>query len=141
MPENPGEAALRRFAGARVARLATVTARQAAHIVPVVFALRRTDDGHVVYTAVDGKPKSARRLQRLANIAANPRVSLLVDHYDEDWDTLWWIRADGIAAVHDDGDAAFFGRNFLRAKYPQYETVSLSGPVIEVLVERWSSWG
>ena len=122
-----------RFAEALVARLATVAADGTPHLVPVVFAVQ----GQTVFTAVDGKPKSTRRLKRLANIAANPRVSMLVDHYADDWSTLWWIRADGEAKVVEDDSA----RDLLRSKYPQYQTVSLDGPVIEVSVRRWSSWG
>lgn len=122
-----------KFSHAPVARLATVTADGAPHLVPVVFAVH----GGTVYTAVDGKPKSTQQLKRLANIAANPRVSLLVDHYADDWTTLWWIRADGRAAVTDDDT----GRDLLRAKYTQYQTVSLDGPVIAIEIQRWTSWG
>jgi PPOX class probable F420-dependent enzyme len=125
-----------RFAQAPVARLATVAPGGGPHLVPVVFALH---DG-VVYTAVDAKPKTTRRLRRLANIEANPQVSLLVDHYDQDWTQLWWVRVDGIAEVHHDGDAVHTGRDLLRAKYPQYQSVSLNGAVIAVTVRRWSSW-
>lgn len=124
------------FAGAPVARLATVARTGMPHLVPVVFALR--DD--VVYTAVDAKRKSTPRLRRLANIDANPRVSLLVDHYVEDWTRLWWVRADGIATVHYDDDALQTGYDLLRGKYRQYQSVSLNGPVIAVAVQRWSSW-
>ena len=35
------------------------------------------------------------------NIAANPRVSFLVDAYTEDWDRLWWVRADAVAEIVD----------------------------------------
>lgn len=122
-----------KFSHAPVARLATVTADGAPHLVPVVFAVHEG----TVYTAVDGKPKSTQQLKRLANIAANPRVSLLVDHYADDWTTLWWIRADGRAAVTDDDT----GRDLLRAKYTQYQTVSLDGPVIAIEIQRWTSWG
>lgn len=122
-----------KFSRAPVARLATVTADGAPHLVPVVFAVHEG----TVYTAVDGKPKSTQHLKRLANIAANPRVSLLVDHYADDWTALWWIRADGTAEVTDDD----IGRDLLRAKYPQYQTVSLDGPVIAIEVQRWTSWG
>jgi PPOX class probable F420-dependent enzyme len=124
------------FAVAPVARLATVTSDGRPHVVPIVFAL----DGEVVYTAVDGKPKSSARLQRLANIEANPRVSILVDHYADDWSQLWWVRADGVATVVSDGPQFERGVELLRAKYPQYRTVSLDGPVIAVTVEKWSSW-
>ncbi|OBF62940.1 PPOX class F420-dependent oxidoreductase [Mycobacterium sp. 852002-51971_SCH5477799-a] len=127
------------FGRARVARLATVAPGGIPHLVPVVFAVA-ADNGDVVYTAVDAKPKTTRRLRRLANIDSNPRVSLLVDHYADDWTQLWWVRVDGVATVHTDGDALELGRLLLRAKYPQYQSVSLDGPVIEVAVRRWSSW-
>ncbi|MBV8862601.1 MAG: TIGR03668 family PPOX class F420-dependent oxidoreductase, partial [Mycobacterium sp.] len=80
------------------------------------------------------------RLRRLANIERNPRVSLLVDHYDEDWDRLWWVRVDGTAAIHHDDTAMHVGRDLLRSKYAQYQSVPLDGPVIAVSVQRWSSW-
>jgi PPOX class probable F420-dependent enzyme len=125
-----------RFARSPVARLATAGPDGRPHLVPVVFAVHE----QVVYTAVDAKPKTTQRLRRLSNIEANPQVSLLVDHYDDDWTQLWWVRADGIAAIVHDGSAASAGRDLLRAKYPQYQSVSLDGPVIAVHVERWSSW-
>lgn len=125
-----------RFAQAPIARLATVTPGGMPHLVPVVFALR--DD--VVYTAVDAKPKTTQRLRRLANIETNPQVSLLVDHYADDWTQLWWVRVDGTASIHDDGDALDIGYQLLHAKYPQYQLVSLDGPVIAVAVQRWASW-
>jgi PPOX class probable F420-dependent enzyme len=124
------------FARAPVARLGTVAPDGRPHLVPVVFALR----DEVVYTAVDGKPKTTQRLRRLANIESHPLVSLLVDHYADDWTQLWWVRIDGIAAVHDEGDALHAGHDLLRAKYAQYQSVPLNGPVIAVAVQRWSSW-
>ncbi len=128
--------ARQRFAQAPVARLATVSEEGFPHLVPVVFAV----DGGTVFTAVDGKPKSGAPLRRLDNIAANPNVSLLVDHYDDDWNALWWVRVDGTAQVHDVGAAAERAYVLLRAKYPQYETVSLDGPVIAITVRRQSWW-
>ena len=83
------------FASCRVVRLATVRPDGAPHLVPICFAL----EGDTLYSAVDHKPKASTALQRLANIAANPRVSLLADRYDEDWSLLWWVRADGTAHV------------------------------------------
>ncbi|BBX64459.1 PPOX class F420-dependent oxidoreductase [Mycobacterium saskatchewanense] len=124
------------FARSPVARLATSSPDGIPHLVPVVFAV----DGDVVYTAVDAKPKTTRRLRRLTNIADNPRVCLLVDHYADDWARLWWVRADGVAAIHRDHDAMTAGLRLLRAKYPQYQFVSLEGPVISVTVHRWSNW-
>jgi PPOX class probable F420-dependent enzyme len=125
-----------RFARARVARLATVAPDGSPHLVPVVFTL--FDD--VIYTAVDAKPKTTKRLRRLKNIEHNARVSVLVDQYDDDWSRLWWVRADGTATVHHDGAAMATGYESLRAKYPQYQTVALTGPVITIAVEHWTSW-
>jgi PPOX class probable F420-dependent enzyme len=124
------------FAAAPVARLATCGPDAVPHLVPVVFAV----EGEVVYTAVDAKPKSTQRLRRLTNIEQNPRVSLLVDEYRDDWSALWWVRADGEAVIHRGGPALAAGYAALRAKYPQYRTVALTGPVIAVTVTRWSSW-
>ncbi len=124
------------FARAPVARLATVGADGTPHLVPVVFALR----DEVVYTSVDAKPKTTQRLRRLANIERQPLVSLLVDHYVDDWTQLWWVRIDGLAAIHHDGNALHAGHDLLRAKYAQYQSVPLNGPVIAIAVRHWSSW-
>lgn len=131
-----------RFSLAPIARLATTKPGGAPHLVPVVFAVDPGSQGarDVVYTAVDAKPKATRRLRRLANIESNPQVSLLVDHYADDWTQLWWARADGVAAIHTAGEAMDTGFRLLRAKYPQYQSVSLHGPVIAVTVHRWSGW-
>jgi PPOX class probable F420-dependent enzyme len=126
------------FARSPVARLATVTPDDAPHLVPVVFAV--DPDTEIVYTAVDAKPKTTQRLRRLANIENNPQASLLVDSYSEDWTKLWWVRVDGVATIHHDGARMQTGYGLLRAKYPQYQSVPLNGPVIAVAVRRWSSW-
>lgn len=129
-----------RFAAARVARLGTATPGGAPHVVPVVFVLESEGGPDLVWIAVDSKPKSSRRLRRLANIEANPRVSVLVDHYDEDWDALWWVRADGSASIEDAGSregASAVAR--LRAKYPQDAEATL-GPLIRIEVDHWSGW-
>jgi PPOX class probable F420-dependent enzyme len=120
-----------RFAAARVARLATVRPDGAPHLVPIVFAV----EGDRVTFAVDGKPKSTTDLQRLANIAAEPRVCLLADVYDEDWSQLWWARADGTARMVD-GPAP----TALIERYPAYADAPPPGPVVVVAVDRWSGW-
>ena len=128
------------FSASGVAVLATVGADSVPHVVPVVFAVSSWTDGARIYTAVDAKRKSTQRLRRLANIAANPRVSLLVDHYDEDWTQLWWVRADGVAEIHDAGDEMAAGYALLRRKYRQYDRIALDGPVVTVDVHHWASW-
>jgi PPOX class probable F420-dependent enzyme len=128
------------FAGSPVAMLATVGPDGAPHVVPVVFAVHDDGEQTTVYTAVDAKRKSTQRLRRLANIEGNPRVSLLVDHYDEDWTQLWWVRADGLAEIHQRGEQMATGYALLRRKYVQYQRLALDGPVVTVAVQRWSSW-
>lgn len=125
-----------RFASAPVAQLATAGADAVPHLVPVVFAVSHD----VIYTAVDAKRKSTQRLRRMANIEVNPTVSLIVDHYDDDWARLWWVRADGTAEIHYSGEEMATGYFELRRKYPQYQRVALDGPVITVAVRRWSGW-
>jgi PPOX class probable F420-dependent enzyme len=123
-----------RFAQARVARLATSDGSGQPHVVPVVFALR--DD--TVYTVTDAKPKRTTALKRLANVRENPRVSLLVDHYEDDWGALWWVRADGRARVLEpDEPEARDAIALLAARYPQQ---TATGAVLAVDVERWSGW-
>ncbi len=127
-----------RFATARVARLATVGQDGRPHLVPIVFAL----DGDTIFHAVDAKPKRTRALRRLANIAADPRVALLADEYDDgDWERLWWVRADGAARVLESGDAeADRALALLAQRYAQYRAAPPAGPVVAVDVTRWHGW-
>jgi PPOX class probable F420-dependent enzyme len=125
-----------RVATARVARLATVRPDGAPHVVPVCFALV----GDTIVSVVDSKPKRTPALQRLANVRARPDASLLVDHYDDDWTTLWWVRVDGSARVLDDGDAHRRAVSALVSKYPQYRDARPDGPVLVLEPTRWSGW-
>ena len=128
------EEARKRFGAARVARLATADARCRPHLVPVVFAVR----GDTIYSAVDAKPKRTTRLRRLANVTENPAVSVLVDHYEDDWDALWWVRADGRGRVlGGENHEARQAIERLRERYPQQQA---TGAVLAVDVERWSGW-
>ena len=132
---NEGEARAR-FGAARVARLATVRPDGAPHVVPVVYAL----DGDTVWLVVDEKPKRHRRLQRLVNVGVEPRVSLLVDSYDEVWSRLWWVRADGRARVVDGGPELERAVGLLLDRYPQEREQLPKGPALAVEVERWGHW-
>jgi PPOX class probable F420-dependent enzyme len=125
-----------RLSAARVGHLATVRPDGRPHVVACCFAVQ----GDRLWTAVDAKPKTTPRLQRLDNIRAHPWASLLADHYEEDWDELWWIRADGPAAVLVEGAEHEAGLAELVAKYPQYAAAPPTGPVIRVVVQRWLGW-
>lgn len=130
--------ARRRFANARVARLATVDEAGRPHIVPVVFVVI----DHHIYSAVDTKPKSTSALRRLANVRANPFVSLLTDRYaDDDWSALWWVRADGDGRVlASDNPEAVVALEALIGRYAQYREQRPIGPVLAVAVRKWSGW-
>jgi PPOX class probable F420-dependent enzyme len=130
---NPADAR-HRFQAAAVARLATINESRVPHLVPVTFAVA----GDTICWAVDHKPKSGNDLQRLRNIAANPAVSFLVDHYDEDWSALWWARADGTARTLDTPDSTWI--NLLANKYRQYRETPPTGPMVLTDVSRWSGW-
>jgi len=127
--------ATRRLAEARVARLATSGADARPHIVPVVFVI----DGDTLYFAVDAKPKQTKNLKRLKNIAANPAVSVLVDHYEDDWTRLWWVRVDGTARVIS-AKQARLAIDLLGEKYEQYRRARPEGPVVAVHVDRVTGW-
>ena len=125
----------RRFATSPVARLATVRGDGHPHLVPVVFALA----GDTIFTAVDAKPKTTTRLQRLVNLEYEPRCCLLVDHYEDDWSALWWVRADGEGTVVDPA-ASSPGWSALAARHAQYRDQPPPGPLVAVRVTRWSGW-
>lgn len=134
MELTSGEAR-RRFVDAKVVRLATADEAGHPHVVPATFAV----DGDVIVIAVDHKPKRSANLKRLRNIAENAAVSALVDHYESDWNRLWWCRADGEAEVLANEDAAELV-DLLVYKYSQYRERRPAGPVIRIRVSRWSGW-
>lgn len=127
--------ARRRLRKARVLRLATVDADGAPHQVPATFAAY--DD--VLVIAVDHKPKRHQNLRRLRNIEADDRVCALVDEYADDWNRLWWVRADGTARILE-GAEREPPLDRLVAKYPQYAENRPRGPVIEISVTRVTGW-
>jgi PPOX class probable F420-dependent enzyme len=137
---------------ARRAVLATISPDGRPRLVPMVFAVTAadTEDGNVVlYSALDEKPKSVpdpRALARVRDVLARPRVSVLVDRWDEDWSRLAWLRLDGVAALLEPtGTAAAehgVAVGLLRDRYPQYATHTLEKrPVMRIEIERVVGWG
>lgn len=128
--------ALAALADSRVGHLATTRPNGAPHVVPITFALK----GDTVVTMIDHKPKTTTRLQRLVNIEADHRASVLADAYTEDWSRLWWVRADGVARVHEGDDVWSQAREALAAKYGQYAERPPEGPAIAVPIDDLNWW-
>jgi PPOX class probable F420-dependent enzyme len=126
-----------RLAQAPVARLATLRPDGTPRLVPFTFALV----GDVICSAVDGvKPKTSTRLARLDDVRRDPRVALVADHYDADWSTLWWVRVDGVAEIHEAGALRADALAALVAKYPLYAAAPPDGVVLVITPTRWAGW-
>ncbi len=121
---------------AEVARLATVRSDGSPHLVPITFALSENR----IYTMIDHKPKTTINPQRLDNIRANPRVSVLVDQYDSSWADLWWVRVDGSAKIVDRGGMHEIAAAKLTEKYEQYRDHPPAGPAIVISIDNVRSW-
>ena len=131
LPEGEARA---RFATVPVARLGTADAQGRPHVVVVTFAVK----GDTIYTAVDQKPKSGRNLKRLRNVGENPMVTMLADHYSDDWETLWWVRADGRATILTGRRPMAGPLRLLANRYGPYRQTPPTGLVLAA--ERWTGW-
>jgi PPOX class probable F420-dependent enzyme len=124
-----------RLGASRVARLGTLDPDGGPHLVPITFVL----EGDDLFFAIDHKPKTTTQLARLRNLRHDPRVTVLADHYADDWEQLWWVRTGGVGReVHGSGRDDAVER--LTTKYPQYREVRPDGPVVGVRITRWSGW-
>ena len=129
------------LARARRAVLATISADGTPRLVPITYAFA---DG-VIYTALDEKPKSVadpHDLARVRDIVARPQVSVLVDHWDENWTKLAWLRLIGRASILESGAAEHaVAISLLRERYPQYADHRLEArPIIRIAVQHTKSW-
>src|SRR3954452_333889 len=120
----------------RSGRLATVDPRGQPHAVPICYALV---DG-IVYTPIDEKPKTGdpRERRRIRNILANPKVCLVVDHYeDEEWSRLAWLQVRGEASLVEDDAERERALAALRTRYRQYRTMGLESlPLLRIAPRR-----
>ena len=124
---------------ARTGHLATADAKGRPQVVPVCFVF----DGQAIYSVLDAKPKTTplRQLRRVKNILANPQVSLVVDHYEENWDKLQYILVSGDAELLESDEKWVVAIAMLREKYPQYQAMDLDqSPVIKITPVRYSPW-
>jgi PPOX class probable F420-dependent enzyme len=137
------ESRVRQFlTAARVARMATADQGAAPHAIPICFWF----DGARFYFAIDEKPKRATGggLKRMRNIAQNPRVALIIDHYEEDWSQLAYVLVLGAARVVDDNEEYMLALRHLRDKYRQYRSMQLSpdkNPIVRIEPDHAHVWG
>jgi PPOX class probable F420-dependent enzyme len=136
MPSIDPERMRALVAAAPVARLATIDPDGQPNVVPFVFAL----DGDALRAVVDRKPKRTPALRRLENLRRDPRATVLVDRYDDDWSELWWVRLRGIAHIAESGPDLERTIELLRAKYPQYGDVAMDDIAIVIAIEQWKGW-
>jgi len=130
---------VRLLSKARVAHLATATRFGKPHVVPICYAF----NGKTIYSSLDQKPKQVafQRLRRVRNIAANPRVCLVVDTYSEDWLNLRYVIVHGFADVIRGGIEHRLAAALLRRKYSQYGKMRIEElPVIRIRPTRISAW-
>ena len=122
---------------ARVAHLATVDSSGNPHVIPICFAF----DGRYFYSPIDRKPKRTTKLKRLANIAENRAVALMIDHYEEDWRQLAYCLIRGKTRILLSGKKYHSGIKLLRRKYKQYRSMALDGrPMICIKPNGFSFW-
>ena len=131
---------------ARRAVLATIAGDGRPRLVPICFVLEPAQP--VLWTPLDEKPKAVDDLLQLArvrDIRADPRVTVLVDRWDEDWNQLAWLRCHGSAAIVGPADSSGDrgpAISALRARYPQYTGHDLeTRPLIRIAIERTVTWG
>jgi coenzyme F420-0:L-glutamate ligase / coenzyme F420-1:gamma-L-glutamate ligase len=124
---------------ARVAHLATADAEGQPHVIPICFVF----NGNEFFSAIDEKPKQValQRLKRLRNIQDNQKVSLVIDHYDEDWRKLVYVLITGKARLVFRGKKHVSAVRLLRSKYAQYRRMAIhERPMIAITPTQWKSW-
>jgi PPOX class probable F420-dependent enzyme len=107
--------------------LCTLHAERGVDAVPVVYVA--DDDGHVGVPVDRVKAKASSRLQRQRNLEADPRATLLVEHWDrDDWSRLWWVRAELRYEPDSGRDAALAAR--LAERFTQYADQPFDGVLV-----------
>jgi len=137
---EPSAGASRLIRSARVAHLATADKHRQPHVIPICFVF----DGKQFFSPIDEKPKrvAPNQLKRVRNLHANPRVSLVIDRYSENWRKLAYVLILGNARVLQRGMAHRKAVRLLRRKYPQYRRMAIDErPIIVVTPKRVKSWG
>ena len=110
---------------ARVSRIATAGPGGTPHLVPVCHVLQ----GGKLYLA------SGKRGRKVRNVLANPRLTLTVDDYAEDWAALRGVMVQGRARVVERGPRFRRIRRLLYRKYWQYATDAALSESDSVIIE------
>lgn len=123
----------------RLAHFASADASGQPHVVPICYAVV----AQCLYFSIDEKPKrTSAGLRRIRNIQSNPKVSIIVDHYEEDWSRLGWVMLNGNAEVLDTGDEHARAQKRLVQRYHQLGAMNISNlPVVATRIQSVSSWG
>jgi coenzyme F420-0:L-glutamate ligase / coenzyme F420-1:gamma-L-glutamate ligase len=126
----------------RVAHLATATPRGEPHCVPLCFWF----DHRHFYFIVDEKPKrsTGRELKRIRNIVENPRVALIIDHYEDKWSNLAYVMVQGVGQIVEDPEEYTLALRNLRDKYPQYRSMNLVAErnlIVRIDPDKMHVWG
>ena len=127
------------IASARVGRLATADGSGQPLVVPICYAW----DGEALVSAIDAKPKRAGEHAGVRNIREISKVSVVIDHYEEDWRRLRWVIIQGMAEILTAGRDFARAVDLLVAKYPQYVGMGLSrdaGMMIKVRPGKVLQW-
>jgi PPOX class probable F420-dependent enzyme len=116
--------------------MTTIASDGSAHSVPVVFARI----GDEIVSPIDHKPKTGDVMARVKNLARDDRVTLLVDHWDEDWTQVGWVMVRGRGEVNPDADMSRM--KALNERYPQYAPDERHDALITIRPERllWWAW-
>jgi nitroimidazol reductase NimA-like FMN-containing flavoprotein (pyridoxamine 5'-phosphate oxidase superfamily) len=119
----------------RVSRAGTVGKTGVPHVVPVCHVLR---DGKIYF----GSGKEGRKV---LNVKANPRVTVTVDLYADDWSNLKGVMVQGTARLIERGPRFRAIRALLYKKYPQYPDEAAldesDSVIIEVTPTHVFAWG
>ncbi len=136
MPEL-SERAFALLGSSPVGRLATVDRSGEPYAVPICFLVV----GDRVYSVVDEKPKRTQRLKRVRNIEETGRATLIVDHYEHDWQQLGWVMLRGDASIIEAGPEHTEAVSALRARYLQYRAMALDdAPMLRIEVDHATEW-
>lgn len=122
--------------GARRGVMSTLLHDGSAHSVPVVFAVLEDE----IVSPIDHKPKTGEVMARVKNLGRDDRVTLLLDHWDEDWPQVGWVMVRGRATVETDAPAPLM--RALNARYPQYEPDERHDALIRIRPTKilWWTW-